>query len=131
MGGSFSFETVMSHRGKLAEVIEAKEMGFKTYLYFVCTDDPTVNIERVKNRIDKGGHAVPSDKIIKRYKASLDNLAMAIGVFDKCYLFDNSTNVQKLICLIENGESLTLELDSEEFPNWFNEYVLPLFTDEN
>jgi predicted ABC-type ATPase len=40
LGGSktFSFETVMSHPGKLDFIKEAKAKGFKTYLYFVCTE---------------------------------------------------------------------------------------------
>lgn len=37
---SYSFETVMSHLSKLDEMIKANEKGYKTYLYFVCLDDP-------------------------------------------------------------------------------------------
>jgi predicted ABC-type ATPase len=36
---SFSYETVMSDNSKLRELEKAKKMGFKTYLYFICTDD--------------------------------------------------------------------------------------------
>ena len=36
---SFSYETVMSHPGKLNEIKMANDLGYKTYLYFICTDD--------------------------------------------------------------------------------------------
>lgn len=52
---SFSFETVMSHPSKLEEITIAKEIEYTTYLYFVCIDDPQVNISRVENRVQKGG----------------------------------------------------------------------------
>lgn len=59
----FCFETVMSHPSKIEEVREAKEKGYKTYLYFICIDDPEVSISRVQNRVDKGGHYVAPEKI--------------------------------------------------------------------
>lgn len=62
---SFSFETVMSHPGKINFLQVAKQKGFKAYLYFVATDDPAINISRVQNRVQKGGHSVPKHKIVK------------------------------------------------------------------
>lgn len=35
----FCFETVMSHPSKIDEIKEAKQKGYKTYLYFICIDD--------------------------------------------------------------------------------------------
>lgn len=52
---SFSFETVMSHPSKVSFLKKAKENGFKTYLYFISTQDPSININRVKIRVSKGG----------------------------------------------------------------------------
>lgn len=37
---SFSFETVMSHPSKIEFLKEAKHQKFKTYMYFICTQDP-------------------------------------------------------------------------------------------
>ena len=60
---SFSFETVMSHPSKIKELKKAKEKGYRIYLYFVCTDDAEINVNRVANRIEKGGHPVDVYKI--------------------------------------------------------------------
>lgn len=86
----FCFETVMSHPSKIEEVKEAKQKGNKTYLYFICIDDPEVNVSRVENSFEKGGHSVDPNKISSRYYNTLENLIQMIEVIDKSYLFDNS-----------------------------------------
>lgn len=86
----FCFETVMSHPSKVEEIREARKCGYKTYLYFVCTDSPEVNVSRVENRVAKGGHYVAAAKIESRYYLTLRNLINAIESSNKCYLFDNS-----------------------------------------
>ena len=48
---SFTFETVMSHPDKVQILARARRAGFRTYLYFVATDDPAINISRVRNRV--------------------------------------------------------------------------------
>lgn len=118
----FCFETVMSHPSKIDEMIEAKNKGFKTYLYFICIDDPEINISRVENRVQKGGHYVKPDKIRKRYYETLKNLIGMVEQSDKCYFFDNS-NEFKLISKISEG-GLELLVNTEELPDWFNKYLL-------
>ena len=60
---SFTLETVMSHRSKIDLLVRAQRLGYRTYLYFVATDDPAINISRVRNRVLQGGHAVPEEKL--------------------------------------------------------------------
>ncbi|MHA4810793.1 hypothetical protein ACX0G9_21985 [Flavitalea flava] len=68
---TFTFETVLSHSSKLDFLKNAKECGYKNYLYFICTVSPAINIARVAQRVLLGGHDVPSDKIETRYFSSL------------------------------------------------------------
>lgn len=122
---SFCFETVMSHPSKLIEIENVKKEGYTTYLYFVCIDDPEVNISRIKNRVDKGGHAVVNEKVTERYIKTLENLYPAVLLCDKVYLFDNSGEELTLIAEIqENASYIKLAVDEKEFPNWFKTYVL-------
>jgi hypothetical protein len=46
---SFTLETVMSHHSKVELLMQAQTLGYRTYLYFVATDDPAINISRVRN----------------------------------------------------------------------------------
>jgi predicted ABC-type ATPase len=126
MNIDFCFETVMSHPSKIEEVKDAKQMGYKTYLYFICIDDPEVNLSRVENRVEKGGHNVDPDKILSRYYNTLDGLIEMIEIIDKCYLFDNSGEEFKLIAKISRSK-LSLEINPDELPNWFIDYVLKYY----
>lgn len=119
----FCFETVMSHASKIDEIIEAQNNGYKTYLYFICIDDPEVNISRVENRVQKGGHNVSNDKIKSRYYNTLENLILAIENTDKCYLFDNSEDRFRFIAQVVDGK-LKIEIEPNMLPNWFINYVL-------
>ena len=121
---SFCFETVMSHHSKLKEIADAKRSGYTTYLYFICIDDPEINISRIENRVDKGGHTVADEKVVTRYPKTLENLYPAISLCDKSYLFDNSGEELTLIAEIQEDSSLKLAVDEAVFPNWFKIYVL-------
>lgn len=122
----FSFETVMSHISKIEDIKDAKHKGYKTYLYFVCIDDPEVNISRVQNRVEKGGHPVNEKKVEERYYRTLENLISAIEVTDKTYLFDNSGDQLTLIAKIAGGK-LKLTVEPGKLPDWFIEYVLSYY----
>lgn len=123
---TFTFETVMSHRGKVSLLNDARTAGYRTYLYFVATDDPAINISRVANRVALGGHPVPEDKIVSRYYKSLDLLLSAIRLTSRAYIFDNSTNNADGIhtWLAEITEGRTLELKTDRIPAWFKHAVL-------
>jgi len=122
-GISYSFESVMSHHSKLEEIQVACKNGYSTYFYFVCLDDPTLNISRVNNRVEKGGHAVPNQKIVDRYRRVLDLLLPALSICNKCYLFDNSSDKMRLIAKVKSGQ-LTILVEENELPNWFIESVI-------
>ena len=73
----------MSSPDKIDFLAEARRRGFRTYLYYVATVDPLININRVANRVRMGGHPVPEEKIVSRYARSLDLLvALAEALAD-------------------------------------------------
>lgn len=80
---TFTFETVMSSPDKVDFMRQAQERGYRTYLYFVATDDPAINLARVAQRVVQGRHDVPDDKVRKRYRASIDLLDKACVVFNR------------------------------------------------
>ncbi len=114
---SFSFETVMSHPDKVQLLTQAKAIGYRTYLYYVATEDPEINISRVKQRVKMGGHSVPEDRIVNRYFRSLDLLHAAVQNTDRSYIFDNSSHEHIWIAEITNGQ--TLEMKVNQMPQWF------------
>jgi predicted ABC-type ATPase len=118
---TFSFETVMSHKNKVDLLQEAKRIGYRTYLYFICTDDPAINVARVAARVAEGGHPVPEQKIRDRYYRTLELLANAIKASDRAYLFDNSRENESKVWIAEftEGAKARFKVDPEELPAWF------------
>ena len=121
---TFTFETVMSHEGKVALLGRAQQAGYRTYLYYVATDALEINVSCVQNRVALGGHAVPEDKIVSRYHRSLDLLMDAIRLANRAYIFDNSTDSQTHTWIAEITEGQDLELKIIQIPAWFRRAVL-------
>lgn len=119
---SFTFETVMSSPDKIIFLSKAKEFGYRTYLYFVATESPLINISRVKYRFKTGGHDVPKDKVESRYYRSLDLLSEAIKCTNRTYLFDNSGIEFQWVAEITEGEKIEIKSDNQ--PLWLKKYVL-------
>jgi len=83
-------QIVMSHIDKVQFLRTAQLARYRTYLYYVATEDPEINISRVRNRVALGGHNVAPDKVFSRYHRSLDLLLGAIKNSNRAYIFDNS-----------------------------------------
>lgn len=118
---SFTFETVMSDPSKVEFIEKAKELGYRTYLYFVATESPEININRVAIRVGEGGHNVTPEKVRSRYSRCLELLPEAICATNRAYLFDNSGS--KAVLEVEITDALTLEFKSGEVPEWCTDSV--------
>lgn len=116
---SLTFETVMSSPDKVAFMKLAQESGFRTYLYFIATQNPVINMARIRHRVQMGGHDVPTDKIVSRYHRSIELLGAAIKASHRSFLFDNSGREAVLIAEITNGTDYKLMTDRR--PQWFRE----------
>lgn len=97
---SFSFETVMSHPSKIDEMRAAKSDGYNVTFVGVALEDPQLNVERVALRVSEGGHDVPTDKIVARYRRTLALMPHAIELADRSLVFDNSdSEAGPILCL--------------------------------
>lgn len=121
-GRTFTFETVMSSPDKVDFMREAQKRGYRTYLYFVATDDPAINIARVKLRVSQGGHDVPEDRLRARYGRSIGLLDGACAVANRAYVFDNSGEAHELIAEIRDGDEMTVHVPA--LPAWFTDTSL-------
>jgi predicted ABC-type ATPase len=119
---TLSFETVMSHPSKKDILRFALDNGYACNLHFVTTVSPIINIARVKDRVQKGGHDVPEDRIRSRYLKSLELLSEIIPVTKRTVLYDNSGKVYRIIATIYDGKLITLH-DALPLPKWYQQYV--------
>jgi hypothetical protein len=114
---------------------QARNAGFLITLFFVGIDDPRTNIERVALRVAQGGHDVPADRIVPRWRRSMGLLYDAIRASDDAYIFDNSApgpveSGPQLVFFWRYMEELSMATHQQfpPIPPWVNRYVLaPLF----
>ncbi|MGI8893861.1 MAG: zeta toxin family protein [Bacteroidia bacterium] len=121
-GIKFTYETVMSHQSKIETFELANKNKYKTYLYFICTSSPQINLERVKSRVSLEGHYVPENKIIERYYKSLDLLKLAVSKTYRTYIWDNSGVHSKFILEVFNG--VEVRIGTNDVPEWVEKYLL-------
>lgn len=121
-GHSFTFETVMSSADKVQTLQNARNADFRNYLYYVATEDPLINISRIRHRVRMGGHNVPDKKVSERYYRSLDLLLDAVRLTNRAYIFDNSGETKVWIAEITDGTDI--ELKTDLIPQWFTRAVL-------
>lgn len=122
-GTSFTYETVLSHPGKIGFLREAMLKGYKVYLYFIATENPEINVGRVNLRVAKSGHFVPPEVVRSRYFKSLGNLKEAIKNTNRAFIFDNSQRQALFIAEILEGKDVYLN-DIYPMPNWVVKYLV-------
>jgi predicted ABC-type ATPase len=106
-------ETVLS-TGKYRRLVEkAKVLGFDIWLIYVVLDSPDRNVERVKLRVQKGGHNVPEADIRRRHDNSLQQFPWFLEQADRAWIYDNSGAEPKRI-----GEKMdgVITLDEDALP---------------
>lgn len=118
MKQDFVFETVFSSDEKLEFVRKAKDAGFFVRLFFVCTENPSINAKRIAQRVMDGGHEVPISKIISRYYKSLDNATQAIRLVDRAYIYDNSVEDAIPQLLYRTVDGKIYNRYAEVLPEW-------------
>ena len=101
-GKSFNEETTLTGKTILKTIDKAKELGYKLQLFYVGVNNPEIAKERIRNRVEKGGHNIADEIVEKRYYESLKNLKHVITKFDEVYLYDNSIKYKRIFSFINN-----------------------------
>lgn len=115
-GRSLAFETVLSMPDKIDFIQRAKQAGYFVRLFFVGTDNPSINAKRVALRVMEGGHDVPISKIITRYTRSLANCSVAVRIVDRAYIYDNSVDNEPAQLLFRTSEGSLIKQYGEINP---------------
>lgn len=89
-GLDFCFETVLSTERNLLLLQRAKEQNYFIRSHYIITADPSINVSRVHQRVENGGHGVPDEKVIARYYRSANLVKELVAVSDVCNIYDNT-----------------------------------------
>ena len=95
---SFSIETTLATRSYFRLIDKAHQQGYKVTLLYFWLKSPEQAIERVAERVSKGGHNIPQDIIIRRYYEGIDNLfKIYTPIVDTWVLVNNSETPRGII----------------------------------
>jgi predicted ABC-type ATPase len=90
-------ETVLSSSKYRRLVEKALAHDFEICFVYVYLHTIEMQIERIRARVAKGGHDVPTDKIIARRARSFEQMPWFFWAADMAWVFDNSGEVPKLM----------------------------------
>lgn len=87
----FAVETTLATRTLLKTVRMAQDAGYSVTLLYFWLNSPELAIERVKARVETGGHNIPEETIRRRYKVGIDYFFHHYApICDRWILADNS-----------------------------------------
>jgi predicted ABC-type ATPase len=113
---SFSVETTLSGNTYLRMMSDARRRGYHTRVIYIGTEDLSINIARVKDRVIKGGHDVAIEDQRRRYSRSFRNLPRALALADEAVLLDNSLEEgHRVVGVMREGQAMCF---IEPSPSW-------------
>ena len=125
-GHDHVFETTLGGNTIPRLLTDAAARGLCVVIWYVGLDSPETHVQRVAERVQRGGHPIPATRIRERFTRSLENLISLLPVLHDCRLFDNSHHVDmdkgeaprpvSLLHLLD-GEILE-RIDLRAVPEW-------------
>lgn len=101
-GISFNQETTLSGKSIIRNILTAKEKGFFIHLNYIGLESVEIAKQRIRHRVNNGGHGIFDEAVERRYVESFSNLQDVIPLCDVIDIYDN-TDKLRLIMSIENG----------------------------
>jgi predicted ABC-type ATPase len=100
---SFSFETTLATRSYASWLGRLKQTGYEFHLFFLWLSTAELAIQRVSDRVRRGGHFVSENVVRRRYGRSLNNLFdLYAPLADTWAVYDNSAHGSPI--LVATGE---------------------------
>ena len=88
---SFSIETTLATKSYINLVRRAQEKGYTVRLLFFWLNTPDLALQRIAERVAKGGHNIPEPIVRRRYVTGISNLfRLFMSEVDSWEIYDNS-----------------------------------------
>lgn len=95
---SFAFETTLSARSYSKFLLQLKSLGYSVQIVFLWLPDVELSIERVAERVRRGGHNIADETIRRRYPRGLRNfLKIYLPLTDVWRFYDASGEQPQLV----------------------------------
>lgn len=111
----FAFETTLSGRAYATLIKELRDTGYRVNMFYLWIPDPELALVRIRDRVTKGGHNVPSRDVRRRFARTITNLfALYRPLLDTLHFFDNSCAQLHLIFKDEDSKTTVFDAPAYE-----------------
>jgi hypothetical protein len=98
-------------------------MGHQVDVLYCGLSSPELHIQRVQERVTKGGHNIPEEKIRERWQKSMSNMVGLIPVCNKVTVYDNSIplnddGLPDVQCIFSFSGEVFLDAPAPDTPDW-------------
>ena len=109
----FAVETTLATRTLLKIARRAQDAGYTVTLLYFWLNSPELAVERVRARVEAGGHNIPEDTIRRRYQVGIDYFFHIYApISERWILADNSQIPFRVIA--EGSKSDVINIRDEE-----------------
>jgi len=106
----FAFETTLATRSYVPFIRNAQARGYIVTLVYFWLKSPELAINRVRERVENGGHNIPEDVVYRRYIKGIENFTkLYMSLCDAWLLFDNSNKLPVMIAQQYNQETIEIK----------------------
>ena len=122
----FAFETTLGGATMPKLLSQAASQGFEVRVWYIGLASPDLHIQRVRNRVQSGGHDIPESSIRRRWRHSRLNLIELLPHLTELRVYDNSTDADPkagnapqpvLVLHLDHGEIIDPQ-DLSKTPEW-------------
>ena len=117
---SFTQETTLSGYRTEATAKKVKDLGYFVRLFYIGLDSVDESLQRIQNRVKRGGHNIPIDDVERRFQGRWEAVAKVLPYCDVAEFYDNDNGFVK-VAEYRNGE---LRRVGEHSPKLLTELIV-------
>ena len=112
---NFSFEITMAGLGLLKRFKKLKQQKYKVVIFYLFAYPVELLVERVKERVRKGGHAVRYEDIVRRYYRSARNFWNIYRFYSSEWVIINEFKYENIVTGAKDKFYIIDPIKFEEF----------------
>lgn len=112
----FAVETTLATKSLAGMISRAQHKGYMVGIFYFWLKSPELAVRRVAMRVAAGGHGIPKDTILRRYRQGMENLRnIYLPLCNYWVLIDNSDRQGKWVA--EGGLSTATRIYNKRIYN--------------
>lgn len=93
---SFTQETTLSGRRIERIAAQSRKQGYYISLYYIGLNTLAESLQRIENRVRKGGHDIPKEDVERRFSNRYEDLEKTLPYCDEVSFYDNENGFVKV-----------------------------------